>query len=252
MKSNAWIAVLMTAGTLAAGNACAASYYYDETAVDNQSVNAPYRFDYAVSGPGAARPLQVYSDGYETFLEFPSGVKPTYVLLDGEKVKLKFSKPYYVFKGEYAGFKVRTTRGEIEVERRTNSQVASSISSRNPEPVPAAPITEQDLAARFEQAPEVPAEAVVEPARPTFTLAAGKKLSEALAEYVKAHDWELKWLIDHDYYIEVDIPMDQDFFGAIYDLVKTYQAHGGMPGVIPRFAAANRVVSIEYLDNTAR
>lgn len=260
MRSKAWIAILATAGMLGAGHTYAASYYYDETAVDNQSVNAPYRFDYVVSGPSAARPKQVYSDGYETFLEFPAGVRPTYFLIDGEKVKPKFAKPYYVLSGEYAGFKVRTTRGEIEVERRANSQVASSISSRYPAPPPKKTISEEDLAAAFTPAPAVAAQgaagavdAATELAeRKVLTLPAGQKLSEALADYVKAHDWDLKWMIDHDYYIEAPIPMNEDFFGAIYDLVKTYQAQGGMQGVIPRFAASNRVVSIEYLDHTNR
>jgi len=246
MRSKAWIAAMATAGMLGAGHACAASHYYDETAVDNQSVNAPYRFDYAVSGPSAARPKQVYSDGYETFLEFPEGVRPTYFMIDGVKVKPKFTKPYYVLSGEFAGFKVRTTRGEIEIERRANSQVASSISSRHPAPTPKKIISEDDLEAAFISAPAELAE------RKSLTLPAGQKLSEALADYVKAHDWNLKWRIDHDYYIEAPIPMSEDFFGAIYDMVKTYQAQGGMQGVIPRFAAANRVVSIEYLDHTNR
>lgn len=246
MRSKAWIAILATAGMLGAGHTYAASYYYDETAVDNQSVNAPYRFDYVVRGPSAARPKQLYSDGYETFFEFPAGVRPTYFIIDGKKIKPKFAKPYYVLSGEYADFKVRTTRGEIEVERRANSQIASSISSRSPAPPTKKTISEEDLAAAFTDA------ATERDDRKVMMLPAGQKLSEALADYVKAHDWDLKWMIDHDYYIEAPIPMNEDFFGAIYDLVKTYQAQGGMQGVIPRFAASNRVVSIEYLDHTNR
>jgi hypothetical protein len=266
MQSKAWIAILTAVGVMGAGHSYAASYYYDETAVDNQSVNAPYRFDYVVRGPSSARPTQVFSDGYETLLEFPSEVKPTYAIVEGDKLRLAYSKPYYVLKGEFASFKVRTTRGEIEVERRDNSQIASTISSRKAAPEPKKSITEADLKSRLgsqrtmaDFEPGLGSQrtmADLEPGlgaqRTIMTLPAGTKLSAALADYVKAHDWDLKWRIDHDYYIEVPIPMSEDFFTAIYDLVKTYQAQGGMQGVIPRFAASNRVVSIEYLDNTNR
>lgn len=223
-------ACCMVLGMAMTGTAFAeSSQYYSESVVDNQSVNSPYRFDYVVSGPDAARPIQVYSDGYETYFEFEKGVKPSYATVGDEKIKFKYSKPYYSISGEYENLTVRTSRGKIEVERRENSQLANSVSSRK----------------SYRSASNLGT-------RAAFTLPGGVKLSEALADFARSYDWVLKWNVDVDYMIEEPIPMQEDFFGAIYDLIKTYQDQGGMQGTIPRFSAANRVVSIEKLDNTQR
>jgi len=250
MKFNGLKAAIMLAGITIASTALAApSQYYEEATIDNQRVNAPFRFDYVVSGPDAARPIQVYSDGYETFFEFEKGVKPSYAIIGDEKVKFKYAKPYYSIAGEYSEMTVRTTRGKIEVERRDNSQQANSVSTR---------YSHQGVASKENQAPmsssaspSSQGEASPRSSAPVI-LPAGKMLSQALGDYVRAHGWNLKWGVEYDYMIEQPIPMQPDFFGAIYDLVKTYQEQGGLLGAIPRFAGSNQVVSIEKLDNTER
>lgn len=80
-------------------------------------------------------------------------------------------------------------------------------------------------------------------------LRAGRNLSDALSEYVQASGWQLRWRIEEDYVLDVDFPMpDTDLIEAVSYVVRAYQAQGGMQGVAPRFAKANRVVVIEPMD----
>ena len=88
-------------------------------------------------------------------------------------------------------------------------------------------------------------------ARPVPTrLAAGKMLSKALEEYVYSQGWTLRWNIDADYMLDVDLPLPEGkpLIDTVTWVVKTYQAQGGMAGVVPRFAKSNRVVVIEEMD----
>jgi hypothetical protein len=81
-------------------------------------------------------------------------------------------------------------------------------------------------------------------------LPAGENLSDALAKYAERGGWSLRWNIDADYVLDVDLPMPKgaDVIEGITWLVKTYQAQGGMAGVVPRFAKGNKVVVIEQMD----
>lgn len=81
-------------------------------------------------------------------------------------------------------------------------------------------------------------------------LPAGENLSDALAKYAERGGWSLRWNIDADYVLDVDLPMPKgaDVIEGITWLVKTYQAQGGMSGVVPRFAKGNKVVVIEQMD----
>lgn len=97
-----------------------------------------------------------------------------------------------------------------------------------------------------------PAADVYAPVPPTFTLPASPSLKNELSRYADSQGWSLRWNIDHDYRVDVPIPLKGDFYTAVTDLVKAYQALGGMAGVVPRFATSNKVLSIENLDHSTR
>lgn len=91
-------------------------------------------------------------------------------------------------------------------------------------------------------------EAIVADYQP-HTLPAGSRLSEALNSYVATHEWQLRWLIEEDYVLDVDVPIPpMDLVDGVTFVVNAYQAQGGMRGVVPRFARGNRVVVIESMD----
>lgn len=91
------------------------------------------------------------------------------------------------------------------------------------------------------------------PAKPapvtSGVLHAGDNLSAALEAYAKRGGWSLRWNIDSDYVLDADIPLPQgDVIQGITWVVRTYQAQGGLEGVVPRFAKGNHVVVIESMD----
>lgn len=89
----------------------------------------------------------------------------------------------------------------------------------------------------------------IERPAPRDVLSAGTNLSAALEEYVNRRGWQLRWLIEEDYMLDVDLPLKGgDFIEAVTNVVRTYQAQGGMEGVVPRFARGNNVVVIEKMD----
>lgn len=259
-----------------------AGYIAPNVHVDNQSVNAPYRFDYQVTGPDAARPIQVFSDGTQTFLQFASGSKPLYAFVDGNKQSFHETSPYFVLYGAPSSFDVQTSKGKISVALQNNGTVDESLIPKSERYV-----TENDLRGKFDQpierqvitaaeataarlaherstavsAPATVAAAAgvsvqphanqppITPADQSSFLPAGGKLSDELRSYVKSMGWnDLKWKIDIDYHIDNPIPMNGDMFTAITNLVKTYQSQGGLQGVTPMFAAGNRVVVIQKMD----
>lgn len=115
------------------------------------------------------------------------------------------------------------------------------------------PVVAQPLPGEQALLPSLAREAVAGTlqARPVPTkLAAGKMLSQALEEYVYSQGWTLRWNIDADYVLDVDLPLPEGkgLIDTVTWVVKTYQAQGGMAGVVPRFAKANRVVVIEEMD----
>lgn len=80
-------------------------------------------------------------------------------------------------------------------------------------------------------------------------LPAGSSLSEALEKYVQRRGWKLRWLIEDDYTLDVDLPVvGKDVIEGVTSVVRTYQAQGGMQGIVPRFAKGNSVVVIEKMD----
>lgn len=82
-----------------------------------------------------------------------------------------------------------------------------------------------------------------------ITLRAGENLSAELERYVRARGWSMRWNTGDDYIIDVPIAMPRgDVIEAVTWLVRTYQAQGGMEGVVPRFAKGNKVVVIEQMD----
>lgn len=85
--------------------------------------------------------------------------------------------------------------------------------------------------------------------RKPFVLKAGKQLSAALQSYVQSRGWQLRWRIDADYMIDVDIPVPAlDLIDGVTWVVRVYQSQDGMQGVVPRFARGNKVVVIEMMD----
>jgi hypothetical protein len=96
---------------------------------------------------------------------------------------------------------------------------------------------------------EAPAPAVPEEpdrVRKPGLLPKGKRLSEALAAYVEERGWTLRWNAPDDYVLDVEVPVPAfDLIDGVTWVVEAYQAQGGLPGVVPRFARGNRVVVIE-------
>ncbi|WP_042805709.1 TcpQ domain-containing protein [Thioalkalivibrio sp. ALE19] len=212
--------------TVTAAPAMGASTVYK----DNQSVNAPYSFDFQFRGAPNAQPVQVFTDEYETYIELPEGVTPHYALVDGHRVQLNETPPYVMIDGAPREFFIRTSHGEAEVIRRGNQVLAANLADRG-------------SSASGECDPVCPGE--------EYILREGTLLSESLRRYVQDQGWNaLRWELDHDYRIAEDIPMHGDMQTAIRGLVQAYQAQGGLMGVAPRFAEGNRVVVIEEADHS--
>lgn len=80
-------------------------------------------------------------------------------------------------------------------------------------------------------------------------LKAGENLSTALEKYVAQRGWRMRWNIDEDYALDVDLPLPAgDVIEAVTWVVRTYQSQGGMEGVVPRFAKGNNVVVLETMN----
>lgn len=228
MKKGMWGFFLVLAfGLPGSGHA----YFWGTTYLDNQPVNAPYSFDFQIRGAPNARPVQVFTDEYETYIEMPPGIAAHYVMVGGNRVRLHETPPYVMFEGAPREFFLRTSHGEVEIVRRGNSLLAHNLAadrrftSKDCEPEPACTSSRG------------------------YVLRAGTLLSESLRRYVKSQGWNsLRWNIDHDYFIEDDIPLHGDMKTAITGLVRAYQAQGGLMGVTPRFAESNRVVVFEPVD----
>lgn len=78
---------------------------------------------------------------------------------------------------------------------------------------------------------------------------AGETLSEALEKYAAKSGWSMRWNIPDDYVLDADLPLPAgDVIEGITWVIRTYQAQGGMGGVVPRFAKGNRVAVIEKMD----
>ena len=81
------------------------------------------------------------------------------------------------------------------------------------------------------------------------SLPAGGTLSEALTSYAERKGWTLRWQLDDDYMLDVDIPIPpMDLIDGVTYVVRAYQAQGGLNGVVPRFARSNKVVVIEKMN----
>lgn len=87
--------------------------------------------------------------------------------------------------------------------------------------------------------------------RPMHTsevLRAGATLSEALSDYAERKGWSLRWQLDDDYMLDVDLPIPpMDLIDGVTYVVRAYQAQGGLVGAAPRFARSNNVVVIEKM-----
>ncbi|ADC73314.1 hypothetical protein TK90_2829 (plasmid) [Thioalkalivibrio sp. K90mix] len=217
---------MLVVAVLAAAAAAPAAADNWVTYMDNQSVNSPYSFDFQTRGAPNAQPLQVFTDEYETYIEMPEGVDTHYALVDSSRVQLQESPPYLMLEDAPREFFIRTSHGEVEVIRRGDQTLAANLSAHQANDG-CDPVCES----------------------PTYVLRAGTMLSESLRRYVQAQGWNsMRWNVQHDYYIEDDIPMHGDMQSAIVGLVRSYQAQGGLMGVSPRFAESNRVVVFEQTD----
>lgn len=89
----------------------------------------------------------------------------------------------------------------------------------------------------------VPVKAAPKP----FTIAAGRRLSDGLAEYAKENGWELKWQIRQDYVLDAPLPIPQGTFkdGLTY-VLRSYQSQGGLHNVISSLAEPNHIAVVRY------
>lgn len=104
-------------------------------------------------------------------------------------------------------------------------------------------------------APVAAGDAVVAEAAPVVPrhqselLRAGGTLSEALTQYADRKGWTLRWQLEDDYMLDVDVPIPpMDLIDGVTYVVRAYQAQGGLIGVVPRFARSNKVVVIEKMN----
>lgn len=73
----------------------------------------------------------------------------------------------------------------------------------------------------------------------------GKRLSEAMAEYVQTFGWTLRWRIDSDYVLDANVPVpSMTMVDGVTWIVRAYQFAGGLEGVVPKINKGNNVVSI--------
>lgn len=80
-------------------------------------------------------------------------------------------------------------------------------------------------------------------------LRAGGTLSEALSDYAERKGWSLRWQLDDDYMLDVDVPIPpMSLVDGMTYVVRAYQSQGGLIGVVPRFARSNKVVVIEKMN----
>jgi hypothetical protein len=127
--------------------AAQAQYAAPQETVDNQSANSPYRFDFQVTGPDKARPVQVFSDGTQTFLQFKDGTKPVYARYDSTKERFHETSPYYVLYGAPNDFVVETNKGAINIHAMNNENDAASLLPPKPKQV----ITNAELRDKFDK-----------------------------------------------------------------------------------------------------
>lgn len=94
-----------------------------------------------------------------------------------------------------------------------------------------------------------PAPAPAAPQYSAETLRAGSTLSEALTDYAGRKGWTLRWQLEDDYILDVDVPIPpMSLIDGVTYVVRAYQAQGGLNGVVPRFARSNKVVVIEKMN----
>jgi hypothetical protein len=161
--------------------------------------------------------------------------------------------------------------GQITMLQDSSGCVVRVALRQPPAPVPAAPAEPAAAAAAPTPLPDVPldpagamAERVIEvdpfadttglgnesaPAPRSHVLPAGKSLSEALEEYVADRGWTIRWMLEEDYILDVDVPVPPlDVIDGVTWVVTAYQQQGGLRGVTPRFATPNKVVVIEAMN----
>lgn len=87
----------------------------------------------------------------------------------------------------------------------------------------------------------------VKAAPKTFTIAAGRRLSDGLAEYARENGWELKWQIRQDYVLDAPLPIPSGSFkdGLTY-VLRSYQSQGGLHNVTSSLAEPNHVAVVRY------
>lgn len=135
-------------------------------------------------------------------------------------------------------------------------QASEQIAVASPAPLSAAPATAAAPAAatgsvseatkNFDQLLSGSAVSPQPSLTPVVRLTSGKMLSAALADALESRGWQLRWNIEDDYLIDVDIPVpSKSVQGMIEYVFTTYQSQGGLMGSMPRFASANRVVVVE-------
>lgn len=86
----------------------------------------------------------------------------------------------------------------------------------------------------------------VNPVPASYTLPAHTLLSKALAKYVAAKGWSLKWDIQDDYMLDAPFPIpgSDDVIAGVSYVVGAYKQQGGMLGATALFARPNHVVAI--------
>lgn len=124
-----------------------------------------------------------------------------------------------------------TSSCTINVSSRRNGNAATAV------PVAAVPVATE---ARAVAAPVGLAKQDV--------LARGKPISSALTSYAKDKGWQIRWNIEEDFMVDVDIPLPRGYevAQAITWVIETYQMSGALRGVEPIFHT-NNVVSIQKM-----
>lgn len=219
------VVALLAASPLAAGATCPPMRVYDVAGVTASNVSLAEAMRMLTTGTAWSAEITGESDDVRMSYRNVSGPLDQVIARAVAQA------------GQAAGRPVSSVSDPTRCVVTINVPAAASVAAAVPPPAPQDGVP---LATRTQPLPSS------SPPQRVTVLHAGETLSSALSQFAQAGGWTLRWNIDDDYVLDVDLPMPTgDVIEGITWVVKTYQAQGGLEGVVPRFARGNHVAVIE-------